>query len=168
MRHFSQQKTPVPSSKKTQAKPLLDPWAIQIPPYSASELPPTPRGAARLGMWQSWKCVHLFGWEALSCLSDQEETNAAVCNPALEDAPRGQATGGGHQLAPCGPRCLPDSTYPFFPVTAPLNLVAQFNGRLPSPPICPVRPPHRQHLEPQSPRLPPGVVLKSVPPGVVL
>lgn len=47
--------------KKPQAKPLLEPWATQTPPYSASELPPTPRGAPRLGMWQSWKRVHLFG-----------------------------------------------------------------------------------------------------------
>lgn len=52
---------------------------------------------------------------------------------ALEDAPGRQ---GGHQLGSRVPRCFSDDHYPFFPVTAPLRLVAASNGQCPNPFLC--------------------------------
>lgn len=69
--------------------------------------------------------------------------------------------GSGHPLV-----TLAASVVPFFPVIAPLFPVAPSNWPLPTPPALPTQ--SSRAASTRSPHLPPGVVLKRVPPGVVL
>lgn len=103
------------------------------PPYYASELPNTHKGQHVSACGSPGSVVCLGGSGAFSCLSQMEKTNGQFATRALEDAPGRQ---GGHQLGSRVPRCFSDGHYPFFPVTAPLRLVAASNGQLPNPFLC--------------------------------
>lgn len=166
--HLSQQGTPVPSQQNP--RPVLSLIGGHIDPtvFRPRSAPNTHKGqhASASGSPGSVPFCLRGGHSAVSPRG--RKLMGRFATPALEDAPRRQATGRGHSLVPYGhlsdPRCLPDAPYGFFPVTATLGLVAPSQSRL----LCPVRPPQRPHRDSASPRLPPGVVLKSVPPGVVL
>lgn len=146
-----------PSHPPKKHKPGLD-RGPPIPHHITPQKCPTPtRGSTsrHVPVLEALSVWVVVGHSAVS--PRRRKLMGQFAKRALEDAPRGQ---GGHELGIRDSRCLPDVHYPFFPVT--VQWAAAEPLALPSPSS------HRPHSEPPSQCLPPGVVLKSVPPGVVL